>query len=327
MNLADQPKVVDAIDPRVLDDAIRWMVLLRSGDATGRDRARFDAWLRADPAHARAVARLDASLGALTPPATHGLAPSALGDALLAVPARRRVVRGVLSFGALVAGAGALADRFSPIAEWSADLQTNTGEQRTATLADGSSLMLAARSAVDVDYRADERGVRLRAGALLVRAAANTRPFVVRHAERMVRARAGRFAVRVDGPWLHVAALDAPVGIAVPGGATLSLRPGLTARAGADLIEPLAANATDEAAWTGGQLVIHTEPLGAVIARLRPYYPGVIRVTDAAAALPVTGVFRLDDPPRTLAALAATLPLEVRRYAGCVVLVSLASQA
>ena len=42
VNLADQPKVVDAIDPRVLDDAIRWMVLLRSGDATGRDRARFE---------------------------------------------------------------------------------------------------------------------------------------------------------------------------------------------------------------------------------------------------------------------------------------------
>ncbi|WP_264835904.1 FecR family protein [Burkholderia cenocepacia] len=235
-------------------------------------------------------------------------------------------MRGALSFATFVTGAGALADRFYPIAEWSADLHTNTGEQRAVALADGSSLVLAARSAVDLDYRVDERGVRMRAGAVLVRATANMRPFVVRHAARTVRARAGAFAIRVDGPWLHVSALDAPVRIAVPGGAALSLQPGRTARAGIDRIEPLGASAADEAAWSGGQLVVHTEPLGAVIARLRPYYPGVIRVTDAAAALPVTGVFRLDDPPRTLAALVATLPLRVRRYAGCVVLVSVASQ-
>ncbi|WP_322027435.1 FecR family protein [Burkholderia sp. BCC1977] len=327
MNLADTPKTTDPIDPQVLDAAIHWMVLLRSGDATARDRARFDAWKRADPAHAHAVERLDASLGAMAPPATHGLEPRALGDALLAAPARRRAVRGVLSFGALVVGAGALADRFYPLGELSADLHTNTGDQRTTTLADGSSLTLAARSAADVDYRANERGVTLRAGALLVRTAASDRPFVVRHAAVAVHARAGAFAVRAAGPWLHVAALDTPVGIAVPGGATLSLRPGHTARAGTGRIEPLAASAADEAAWRNGQLVVHTEPLGAVIARLRPYYPGVIRVTDAAAALPVTGVFLLDDPPRTLAALVATLPLQVRRYAGCVVMVSLAPQA
>ncbi|KVK75931.1 hypothetical protein WS90_25125 [Burkholderia cepacia] len=327
MNFADTPKTSDPIDPRVLDAAIHWMVLLRSGDATARDRARFDAWKRADPAHAHAVERLDASLGAMAPPTTHGLEPRALGDALLAAPARRRAVRGVLSVGALVLGAGALADRFYPLGEWSADLHTNTGDRRTIALADGSSLTLGARSAADVDYHANERGVALRAGALLVRAAAGDRPFVVRHAAVAVHARAGSFAVRAAGPWLHVAALDTPVGIAVPGGVTLSLRPGSTARAGGGRIDPLAVSAADEAAWRNGQLVVHSEPLGTVIARLRPYYPGLIRVTDAAAALTVTGVFRLDDPPRTLAALTATLPLQIRRYAGCVVMVSLVPQA
>lgn len=322
VNLAPPPDLAEAVAPHVLDDAIRWMVLVRSGEATARDLARFDAWLRADSAHARAVARLDASLGALAPPATHGIEQRALGDALLAVPGRRRAVRGVLSFGALAVGASTLVDRFYPVAEWSADLHTNTGERRTATLTDGSSLTLSARSAVDLDYRADMRGVLLRTGALLAVAKAARRPFVVRHGGRTVRAHAGAFAVRVAGPWLHVAALDTPVGITATDGATLSLRPGHTARAGVGRIEPLPGSAADEAAWNTGQLVVRTEPLGVVIARLRPYYPGVIRTTDAAAALPVTGVLRLDDPARTLTALAATLPLAIRRYAGCLVLVS-----
>ncbi|KVT75648.1 hypothetical protein WT25_01780 [Burkholderia territorii] len=328
MKLADTPKKAsDTIDPQVLDAAIRWMVLLRSGDATARDRARFDAWKQADPAHAHAVERLDASLGTIASSTTHGLEPRALGDALLAAPARRRTVRGIFSFGALVAGAGALANRFYPLGELSADVHTNTNDQRTTALADGSLLTLAARSAADFVYRTDERRVTLRAGALLVQVMTDDRPFVVQHGAITVRARAGTFAVRTAAPWLHVAALDTPVSIATPGGATLSLRLGRTARAGVARIDPLATSAADEAAWRNGQLVVHTEPLSTVVARLGPYYPGVIRVTDTAATLPVTGVFQLDDLPRTLAALAATLPLQIRRYAGCVVMISLAPQA
>ena len=35
--------------------AIRWMVMLRSGDATARDRERFEAWRNADPSHTKAA--------------------------------------------------------------------------------------------------------------------------------------------------------------------------------------------------------------------------------------------------------------------------------
>lgn len=63
-------------------------------------------------------------------------------------------------------------------------------------------------------------------------------------------------------------------------------------------------------------------PLGSVVERLRPYFPGVIRVTDEAASLPVTGVFPLDQPLRALDALVHTLPLKISRYAGYLVLIA-----
>lgn len=311
------------VSEQAITAAIRWMVLLRSGDATARDRQRFEAWRDADPSHARAVEHVEASLGALVPPTTAGMPRRALGDALLAAPSRRKVMRGVLSFGALALGTGAIVDRLSPIGLWAADLHTNTGERKETALADGSTVTLGARSAVDLAYDGQARGLILRTGAALVRATdRDLRPFVVRNGNRRVQARAGSFSVRTEGRWLHVAALDAPLHLSVAGGEAMTLAPGRTARAGGHRIEPGRESAAFEASWASGQLQVDEEPLGSVVERLRPYFPGVIRVADDAASLPVTAVLPLDRPLRALDALAGTLPLQVSRYAGYLVLVS-----
>ncbi len=312
-----------ATSEQAIQAAIRWLVLLRSGDATARDRQRFEAWRDADPLHAKAVAHVEASLGALLPVTAVGVGRRALGDALLAVPSRRRLVRGVLSFGAIALGTGAIVDRFSPIGLWTADLHTNTGERTKTVLADGSAVTLGARAAVDLAYGRDVRGLVLRTGSSFVRVAGgDTRPFVVRNGHRRVRAQAGSFSVRTEGRWLHVAALDTPVDIAVAGGETMTLAAGRTARAGAHRVEPGRESAAFEASWVSGQLQVDEAPLGSVVERLRPYFPGMIRVSDDAATLPVTGVLPLDEPVHALDALARTLPLAIDRYAGYVILIS-----
>ena len=308
---------------QAISSAIRWMVLLRSGDATERDRQHFDAWRKADPSHDKALAHVEASLGALLPPSAAGVPRRAVGDALLAAPSRRRLVRGVLSFGAIALGTGAIVDRLTPIGEWTADLHTQTGERKETMLADGSTVTLGARSAVDLAYHAEARGLVLRTGAALVRVTdRDVRPFVVRNGNRRVHARAGSFSARAEGQWLHVAALDRPLRVSVDGGESMTLAPGRTARADAQRIEPLRESAAFEASWASGQLQVDEAPLGSVVERLRPYFPGVIRVADDAASLPVTGVLPLDQPLRALDALAHTLPLQISRYAGYFVLVA-----
>jgi transmembrane sensor len=311
------------VSEQAISAAIRWMVLLRSGEATARDRQRFEAWRAADPLHAQAVAHVEASLGALLPPAAAGMPRRVLGDALLAAPARRKVIRGALSFGAVALGAGAIVDRLSPIGSWTADLHTNTGERKETALADGSTVTLGARSAADLAYNGQMRGLVLRTGAALIRATdRDPRPFAVRNGNRRVQARAGSFSVRTEGRWLHIAALDAPLHISVAGGETMTLAAGRTARAGMQRIEPGRVSAAFEASWASGQLQVDEESLGSVVERLRPYFPGVMRVADDAASLPVTAVLPLDKPLRALDALAGTLPLRVSRYAGYLVLVS-----
>jgi transmembrane sensor len=61
---------------------------------------------------------------------------------------------------------------------------------------------------------------------------------------------------------------------------------------------------------------VHDRPLQDVVDALRPYQPGVLRISLQAARLRVTGSFPLDDSERTLAALARSLPIAVQRRTG-----------
>ncbi|MNP70565.1 fec operon regulator FecR [compost metagenome] len=56
------------------------------------------------------------------------------------------------------------------------------------------------------------------------------------------------------------------------------------------------------------------EPLENVVAALRPYTRGFVRLAPEVRDLRVQGVFPLNDPARTFAALAETLPIRVDHY-------------
>jgi transmembrane sensor len=79
----------------------------------------------------------------------------------------------------------------------------------------------------------------------------------------------------------------------------------------------------DAAAWHDGMLVVHDEPLGAVVDALRPYRRGIIRITPEAARLRVLGAFPLDDIPRTLESLRQTLPISISAVGGWFVSIDL----
>lgn len=66
-------------------------------------------------------------------------------------------------------------------------------------------------------------------------------------------------------------------------------------------------------AWTQGRLVAERVPLGQFLHELSRHRPGVLRCDPAVAALPLTGVFPLDDTDRVLLALQQSLPVKVQR--------------
>ncbi|MNV69847.1 fec operon regulator FecR [compost metagenome] len=93
-------------------------------------------------------------------------------------------------------------------------------------------------------------------------------------------------------------------------------------------VQRLSIPAQTAAAWEQGQIQLHDQPLGDLILALRPYRRGYVRISPAAARQRVYGAYSLDDTDRTLAIVAETLPVRVRRYgAGALVIIDMPSDS
>ncbi|MBB2494327.1 FecR family protein [Aquipseudomonas ullengensis] len=302
---------------RASQEAIDWMVRLRAATPDAQLLARFESWLASDPAHDLAWRQLQQGLGSHyeTLRGFERRAPGQAREVLLQpTPSRREVLRGLVGLG-LFGGGLWLAARSQPGQALLADLHTGTGERRVYSLADGSQLNLNAGSAVDLDFSASQRLLRLRQGELVVQVAADpNRPFIVRSAQGDVRALGTRFLVRQEDQATRVLVLEHSVRLSLPNGASHDLQEGEAALLQAHHIEPLGRGEQHRADWLQGQLSVLDEPLDAVIEALRPYRSGLIRVAPDVRSLRVQGVFPLDQPERALTALGETLPIRISHY-------------
>lgn len=314
------PEPVDPADP-IAARAIAWAVQLRSGEASAADHAAFDNWRRADPRHEAAAARMERALGRLNE-LPQGLAPRhAMRRSLLAQAGRRSALRNTL--GLVLAGVGVGGGLLwshgqRPLSALAADFSTGTGERRVFALADGSRLWLNARSVVDQSFDGATRRLHLRTGEVIVEVVKDPdgRPFIVQTAQGRIQALGTRFLVRQDDDSSLVAVLHSAVRIEPLQGQALTLAQGRSARLTAQGVAQEALAPQAASAWEDGFVEVHDRPLQDVVDALRPYHPGVLRVSPQAARLRVTGSFPLDDSERTLAALERALPITVQRRTG-----------
>ena len=292
------------LDP-IAEAAIDWLVRLDSGTAGADDHAAFARWLHADPRH-EAVWRtisglLDQPLAAIKDADTRLPGQRHATHRALTAPARRKALRRGTAMLLLLG--------------LSADVHTATGERRQVQLADGSTLILNARSAVDIEFSAQTRLLRLRRGTLLIHTAADRqRPLIVATEHGEARALGTRFAVQLQDNHSELAVLEHSVRLTTADGSEQTFAAGSAARYDASGIHPIAESAAPLAAWADGQLDVRDRPLAELIAALRPYKRGYLQVSPQAAVLRVFGVFPLDDPDATLHALAETQPIAIRRY-------------
>lgn len=305
----------------VTEEAVGWLVTLHSGAVSDSEREGFAQWLQADARHRTAWEQLQGPLQQmLSPlrPAMGGLMGQALQQAESRTRRRRSMLRGALGLGGMALGSALVADRHAPLAQWSADLRTGTGQRRDFALPDGSSILLDARSAADLDFGAGRRTITLRQGGLLARAAPQASvqeaAFTVQTAHGQIRALGTRFVVRHEADHTLVSMLEHSVEITTAQGQRQVLKQGRSARFGAGGIEADATDPGTASAWQHGMLQAHDLPLGAIVQALRAYRAGFIRVAPRAAALQVYGTFSLDDTDRALAVLAETLPIAVTIY-------------
>jgi len=299
-------------EEKIVEQAIEWMLLLEQGELTSSERIRFEHWKAADARHATAYANLAQSVRQFEVPRQVGAAPDILRNTLQQKSKRRKALKQIAALAGLAVGAGALLDRLTPLNTLSADLHTATGQRQRTTLADGSVLVLNARSAIDHLIQPDLRQVRLLAGELQVQVAPRgSLPFSVQTVHGSVSATAGILTMSLQALRTDVVAAEAAALITTREGARAELASGRHTWFDADTIAQPRPNEGSEDAWVDGYFTASDTTLAEVVAALRPYRKGILRLDPAVAQLRISGAFPLDDTDRALSALASALPVSV----------------
>lgn len=299
----------------VIDNATRWIVLLRSGHASEADWQAYRQWRAQDPRHEQLCAQLETRLGVFKVPIAQGVSGKVLQQALTTPgTSRRKLLQGALACTGVALGASLLVSQRTALGELTADVSTGTAERRTVSLPDGSELYLNAKSAVDLDFSGPHRIVRLLDGELRVKVAVNpATPFQLVTPQALIHVLGSDLTVREREGQGLVVALKGALQIARQGLETLQLQSGHEVSYDRYGFSPVRVMSLGAAAWVDGLLEVRDVPLAQIIEALRPYRGGVLRIDPAVAELRVSGMFRLDKTEQVLDTLARTLPIQVLR--------------
>ena len=208
-----------------------------------------------------------------------------------------------------------------------ADHMTATAEQRRVQLADGTVVLLAPESAIDVAYGEGARRVRLLKGRAYFEVAADRRPFAVQAREVEARDIGTAFDVGLDARGVDVGVREGIVDVSaarVPAAIAERLEAGDWVRVTTTgRVERGRLPADQVASWMQGQLVVKNRPVGEVVDALRPYFDGLVVLRGATLAdQPLTGVYNLSDPVEALRAVARAQGASMHRISPWLIVIS-----
>ncbi len=298
-------------DPRLVDQAIKWMIKLRFNVADDASTAAFDRWLHTSAEHQQVwqrVATMNDDFNQL---------PAQVGRHALQGARQRISRREGLKLLGLVAGAAGLTwlgRDYTPLPGLMADYRTATGERRWVALDDGSKIQLNSASAFDATFSAERRLVHLHRGEMLVNTGVDDRPLWVQTRDGYLRALGSRFLVREEAQGTLLAVQQGAVALFAnsrEANARHVLKPGEQVLFDHTGIHAPIANGLDPWGWSDGVISAHNMRLDDFLSELSRYRNGLLRCSEAVAGLRVSGTYQLNDTDQVLSLVAQSLPVDV----------------
>jgi transmembrane sensor len=330
-------------DTGVAEAAAEWFVDLQASHVSPERQAEFADWLRRSPVHVEEFLRLTGLYGDLKRSAEFNAVDVAALIAEAASTAPNVVPLHGQSIGAIetidessttprrrnrwliaAAASTALAIVAYPIASrlsGSQHYRTETGEQRSLVLKDGSHIQLNVRSELSTRIDDQLREIKLDDGEALFEVAKDaSRVFRVRTPQAVIEARGTQFNVRVKDGETTVALLEGSVAVhRANDSAPVMLTPGQALTLSAvtkDEAQPREANLDTVTAWTKRRLVFEDTPLTEVVAEFNRYSPQPILIADPQLAhVCITATFDSDSIRTFTDSLSAAGNLQTIRQA------------
>ena len=312
------PKVAhDVLQDSAMDQALDWLIVLECAD--DGEKAAFQAWLKADPAHAQAFAKandvwngqplIEAAQTLNTP-----RAPSVM----------RRIARHwkhLATAAMLVLCVGGYNN--VPL-RLQADHLTVVGERQRLQLEDGSKVLLNTNSAFSSRMVNAQSSARLYQGEAYFEVPANLEfPLVLEAGPVRVSVRDTAFAVSYLNGQAQVRVQRGDVDLRMSSvGTQMRLSAGNSVSIGPNGFgQPVKLNPQTDLAWVQGRLVFENCPMGKVLEEVRRYYPGwIVNNNEQLASVAVTGNYRLDQPLDIVRSLAHITSSSLSEFPALVIL-------
>jgi transmembrane sensor len=336
--------------PELMQQAIEWLVLLRSGEISQIETHAFADWLSEDILHAQAFAKAedllnDAAIAAQIPRInTSALTdtgetdrkkptvPSIKPTQTSRHPSSTRYPRWLavpltLAAAWLFAVNLILPEQAHWFDRYISDYRTGTGELQDIHLADGSHLLLNTNTAVSVEYSESLRHITLHHGQAQFTVAKDAnRPFEVVSGGLAIRALGtafevynpsqGEMSVTVQEHAVAVTIENETHNEEIARQSQLEVKEGQRLRYDhtGHLTAPEAINLAQANAWQQRRLFMNDRPLAELVAELGRYRTGRIFISDPSLKnLHITGAFSLANPDETLAKVKQVLALQETR--------------
>ena len=308
--MSQAPKIPD----HVLDQAADWLVLLHSGEMTELQQQQFERWQAEKKEHVLAIQHINRFTHGLTGLSNHFPSDSLVqSNQKFKLTAKRNMLFSLSVL--LVIGCGMY---LLPWAKLQSDNHTEVGEIKTIALQDGSTLILASDSYINVNFSEQTRQIQLIEGEIYIQTAKDPqhRPFMVKTKDGAIEALGTQFTVRQEHHdqtrvkvYQHAVALQPQ-----DSGQRQILKQGQRAYFDTQQIsKPLPLN-NDRPYWTQQLLVVEQWPLEKVLDELYRYKKGTYHIDTELKNIPISGVLSLQNPQQSLDTLAYTHQLELSYY-------------
>lgn len=306
--------VIDTHQRTALEQATEWYTLLQCGTAQPADHNAWQQWLQETPVNQWAwqqIERLQQRLQQV---------PNSLAGRTLELAGQSPLMtrRGMLKGFALLAGATTLgwgAYQQRDTSPWLADYRSTVGERLPVKLADGGHLLLNTDSALDVQYDAQRRLIRLRQGEVMISTGrdAAQRPFYVQTPNGLIQALGTRFSVRLEGDHSEVAVYEHQVHVSPVNGQASLLSAGQHSSFNDRGTQAAQTLDSSQGAWSKGLLIANDQRLDSFLSELGRYRQGWLHCDSAVAHLRISGTFAIDDTDQALRALSSALPVQIEQ--------------
>ncbi len=206
-----------------------------------------------------------------------------------------------------------------------ATYQTDVGERRSFTLADGSTVELGSYSALSVDFSDNRRNLVLHEGQAFFQVASDqSRPFVVRASGGTITALGTAFDVKLTDQAVTVSVVEHAVSVTFGQIYPVRLNEGWQMTYGGEEASlPQPADQQMVEAWRNDRVIFEDVPLSRVLNELERYRRGKIFITDTEIGhIPVTAIFDTRYAEAALTTIAETLPVRVLNGSGWITVVT-----